>query len=368
MADCDLRLAAPCGLPERDTHAIPVETMIAVHVKRRQVDRPWLFRWVPVRRAYLRGVEFLASWTYRSWLRYLRRRRPDAVVLWNGHRMPESAVKCAADALSIPVIHIENGHLPNTRTVDARGVNAFNSVPRNPGFFRARRAPLGDHWDLVPRPLHPSKSPGDVPDSPLVAGGRLPQRYVFVPFQVDTDSQLLLHSPHVANMRALFNLLEAAMQQLEGDERVVVFKEHPTSRYVYPDLHERSERNPRLQFCNSLSTRELIEKAETVVTINSTVGIEALLFRKRVVTLGNAFYNVDGLARQATNAGELAQLLGDRSWYPDDAVLGGLIDYLRNDYCVPMNPARNGEDDWQAMANRVLELATTGAAKFAERH
>ena len=38
-----------------------------------------------------------------------------------------------------------------------------------------------------------------------------------------------------------------------------------------------------------------------MITINSTVGIESLLYYKPVITLGNAFYNIDGIVYHADN-------------------------------------------------------------------
>ena len=40
--------------------------------------------------------------------------------------------------------------------------------------------------------------------------------------------------------------------------------------------------------------KEVLKKAELVITLNSTVGIEALLYGKPVLTLGDAFYNIKG--------------------------------------------------------------------------
>lgn len=353
-----LRRLSFAGLPIGLEREAPVDDMLAVHVARRRADRPWLFRFRLLEALYLRTTRLMARRLYSRCLHRFRTLQPDAVVLWNGHRIPESAAKFAARALGIRVIHVENGCLPNTRTVDPVGVNGFNSVPRDAAFFREREPAHDTDWKLVPRRLHRSKSVDDVSDSPGVAAAELPARYVFAPFQVDTDSQLIVHSPHVPDMRALFDLFEQAVAKLGDDELVVIFKEHPTSPYTYPDLHERCRANPRLQFCNTRSTQELIQNAETVATINSTVGIEALLFLKRVITLGDAFYNIDALVRHARNADELGAALGDREWQPDETVARGLVDYLRRDYCVPMNPARNGEDDWQAMASRILELAS----------
>ena len=57
------------------------------------------------------------------------------------------------------------------------------------------------------------------------------------------------------------------------------------------------------------NTRELIKRSRLVVTINSTVGIESLLYYKPVITLGNAFYNIEGLTFPCQNIKELDLLI-----------------------------------------------------------
>lgn len=352
--DAALFLAGLPGFPALSRDArnyIPLDAMLAVHLSRRMADRPMFFSRAWLRRPYLATLRFYARWLHLSWLRKLQRARPDAVVLWNGHRMPESAVKTAADRLGITVIHIENGCLPNTRTVDARGVNADSAIPRDPAFYR--RQPQGEDkdWQLVPRNWHRSK------DAPRDSEAWLPERFLFVPFQVDTDSQLVLHSPWIADMRQLVEVLRAARPHL-GDIDIV-FKEHPSSPYHYDDLHAALQDTDGLLFRNSVSTQELIEKSVGVLTINSTVGIEALLFRKPVITVGDAFYNMPGLVLHAENPAALARAFESvATFVPDEALRRGLVHYLRTEYCVPKSAA--GEDDWRAMADRIRTLAAGG--------
>lgn len=82
-------------------------------------------------------------------------------------------------------------------------------------------------------------------------------------------------------MRELFSFAELIA---ERSGRTVVLKEHPSSRVKYPDLARRV--SDRVIFANGNSTQELIEKADCVVTINSTVGLESILLAKPVLVLG----------------------------------------------------------------------------------
>src|SRR5690606_32705712 len=146
----------------------------------------------------------------------MRRRAYTAVVLWNGHRMPEAAVRLAALHQGLRVVYIENGFLPSTRIADPLGVNALNSLPREAAFYRRQPAPDGNRaWQLSARHLHRSRTA----DSTRQARA-LPKRYLFAPFQVDDDTQIILHSPWIPDMRAYFSVLcrlRARLMALGGE-------------------------------------------------------------------------------------------------------------------------------------------------------
>ncbi|MCQ4062292.1 capsular biosynthesis protein, partial [Klebsiella pneumoniae] len=80
--------------------------------------------------------------------------------------------------------------------------------------------------DDVPVNLIPRKPRGEGPP-PIT----LPERFIFIPFQDDRDTQVRLHSPWVRNMRDLFALGERIADETGWE---VVFKEHPSSRESYP--------------------------------------------------------------------------------------------------------------------------------------
>lgn len=297
-----------------------------------------------------------AAWAlYRVWMRFLVRihlghfqrlaARADvsAFGVWNGNGWIQQCAIEAAREAGKPVIRFENGLLPGTTTIDANGVNAESSVPRDPDVFR-------DLW------------PGD--DIPLLwqraaqpwAVETVPARYVFVPFQIDSDSQILRHSPWLPDTRALFALLENALPVAERLGIVFLCKEHPGSPFSYSDLHARQ--SPSLQFTSVRDTPALIDHSLGTITINSTAGLESLLRFKPVAVLGNTFYAMSGLADQIVNPAGLEAWLRDLpDRQADHRLVNGFHHYLRSRYCVAGAWQHPDAEHWQAVGNRLHELA-----------
>lgn len=272
-----------------------------------------------------------------------KREQPQNLAMWNGsHRYCQLLL--ALKPAGCGTFFFENGLLPDTTTVDPRGVNFYNSVPRDRAFYLDYRgagdSQAQDEVVLIPR------RPRNTAEAPV----ELPERYVFIPFQDDRDSQVRLFSPWVSDMRELFALGE----QLAAETgRTVVFKEHPSSREVYPDLHQRT--HERLLFANGNSTQQLIEQSEFVITLNSTVGLESLLLGKPVLTLGQAFYNVPGVVAHADSAQALLALVSRfPDWPLDEQVQRNFLHYLAHDYCIKGSWRGADSAQLQRVARRLL--------------
>ena len=95
---------------------------------------------------------------------------------------------------------------------------------------------------------------------------------------------------------------------------------------------ENTPQEKNILFANGNSTEELIKNARLVITLNSTVGIEALLFGKPVITLADACYNVDGLVRHANNIKKLNEFIMDECWLPDERLRIQFLGYIWNKY------------------------------------
>jgi capsular polysaccharide export protein len=261
---------------------------------------------------------------------YLTSHPFDVLAVYNGYHLRQAIAVDIAKTLNKRILYFENGALPDTTTMDWQGINFDNALPRERAFYEARIPEVTRKPAVTLHPRAPKNSAKFAPDPHF----KLPDRYIFVPFQVDHDTQLLCHSPHIADMEALYRFIEKSLTFCEDSDTVILFKEHPSALRDYSHLH--SSTNSRLRFANGVSTQTLIENAEAIVTINSSVGIEALLYHKRVITLGNTFYTIDGIAENCTSPECLANRI-DRleAWHPEPSLIDAFLHYLQHSYLVP---------------------------------
>ena len=269
---------------------------------------------------------------YRRFYSLLNKYQPKCIALWNGHRLPEFAIKHLAQQLNIPVVHFENGLLPNTTTFDLSGVNDANSLPREASFYKAQAAierstPIAQR-NLVTRKFHRSKKSRA---KSHIFHKSLPEKFIFVPFQVKFDSQVLLNSPRIKTMYELYRWIEYAMQQSNDRDLKFVIKEHPSDPHKYSELYDK---NPQIIFSNR-DTKELIEQSEAVITINSSVGIEALLLHKSVIVLGEACFGIQGLTHPLSSMEQLPIVINQLSGsQPDTILIEQFLSYLEHQYSV----------------------------------
>ncbi len=112
--------------------------------------------------------------------------------------------------------------------------------------------------------------------------------YVYFPLHVVDDYKIKRVIPHCYDQASLIEQVADALPH--GYE--LVLKEHPMSigRNRLRMLR-RLERIPNARLvAPHTSSHELIRRAEAVAVISSTVGLEALLYDKPVLTLGQPFY------------------------------------------------------------------------------
>lgn len=107
------------------------------------------------------------------------------------------------------------------------------------------------------------------------------KHHVFYPFQVSDDSQLIIHS-------SLTNI--DALNKIRKFKKNIVVKFHPAERngfYILKTIFFCVFRNLNISNAN---TWALIDKCSLVATINSTVGLEALMCKKSILCLENPIY------------------------------------------------------------------------------
>ena len=246
---------------------------------------------------------------------------PEVTIVYNGSVYPEAVL--ASVSRGRRRVFVEAGFFPKTLQIDPEGLNGANSVPRDPAFYLDTDQDYAA--DGLPQAVNnrASKATGEgVVD--------LEPGYVFVPFQVPSDMQVTVHSPWVRDMEAFLDVVLAAAERHPDD--IFVIKEHPSFKRSVKGLRPT---HPRVIFANDNVTSDLIQNARAVVTLNSTVGIEALLFDKPVITLGRACYNVEGLVLHADGPDALSDALrASQKWRHDDRLRRQFVGFLWNSYLV----------------------------------
>lgn len=246
------------------------------------------------------------------------------VGIWNGGKLPNSVIWQAAKLLGKDMVFFENGLLPNTTTLDHQGVNAKNSLPTEAEFYHQFSAepPKLDKLEQRTgkkkvRTLH----------------NDLPENYIFVPLQVANDTQIINNSPWIKSMPELFDLLVNTIDLPQFSNTKLVIKEHPSCKLSYHKHHHIHE---RITFINHLSSETLIDNADAVITINSTVGLEAIIKAKSVITLGDACYNIEGMVLHADDEDRFSAALDTLNhWQPNETLRNQFLNFLSELYVIP---------------------------------
>lgn len=212
------------------------------------------------------------------------REKPDAVVSC----LNCPSLEAVAEASGVPVIHIELGPLraPNYRWTayfDFRGVNGNTEADSR---FQKVASTFGDQPTTVEklREFFIACDYNFVPSTPDDSVG--------VPLQVEDDSNLIAYSNGYDN-----NSLIAYARYLEKKDLLI--RAHPNSQFALKTTDSKID--------NSANSIEFIGKCREIITINSSVGLEALLFERKVTALGD---NSFAFINQATSEQDKVNRLG----------------------------------------------------------
>lgn len=285
--------------------------------------------------------------SFRDWLdAYLQERQVGAIALFGEWRAHHQVAHALAAVKRIPVHIFEEGYIrPFYITCERHGVNGNSLLPRDPEFYAAlpplkepeprpansaywrmavfasvyyiagvlgrwlypqyrHHRPLnliseGFHWlRSGVRKLYYRQREAEV--GTWLATLAMNKKFFLVPLQVHIDSQVTHHSCF-RSVEAFLRYVVSSFANHAPEDRVLVVKHHPMDRgYTnYTRLIEALGRElglgDRLIYVHDLHLPTLLQNACGVVTINSTVGLSALIHDTPVKTLGESVYDVPGV-------------------------------------------------------------------------
>lgn len=292
---------------------------------------------------------------FEAWLGdYLTAERIDAVVLFGQMRPLHEIARRVAAERGVMVYVLEEGYLrPHYVTLERRGVNALSRLPRAASFYAERLQPspalpapahqtirrtagLAMGYYLAANLMRPVYGPTSHHRSlNSVAEGlrwvrsglrrvgyalaernrqdwlcspSMSRRWFLVPLQVQGDSQIRHHSRFPGMEAFISEVVQSFAEHASAQEHLVI-KHHPMDRgHTHYGRHIRHEArrlglDGRVHYLHDQHLPTLLEHTRGVVTVNSTVGLQALHHGAPVMTLGDSVYGIPGLVYE----GPLAQ-------------------------------------------------------------
>jgi len=271
------------------------------------------------------------NWLCKGFKNYFSQNAVDKLVIWNGSMLQGYTASKIADHFGISKLFFEIGNFPNKIFVDPEGVNAASSLMNKDlslcSNYNEEKLNnfLGEHkrkkedvhivpqkrlmkkinylatYDLVYNTF--SKYPFQVTDDSVfkklfkkIIKDNLGLKYdevnyqkigyILFPLQVSIDSQVIRNSDVSIKDSIDYALADAAKNNLN-----LLIKPHPAEKNnnILTYIRELKKKHDNLYLTNR-NTYQLIKHSKKVVTINSTVGIESLMYYKHVEVLGRALY------------------------------------------------------------------------------
>lgn len=293
--------------------------------------------------------------------------RPNAVLIRGATRPQEASFKTVACELGVPHLFVERGAFPDSVFLDPNSTYSemLRTLPEDTPISEAQEATWQARSAFLRNYLQTERSAWDQPpkigEQALYSklGISRKDRIFFYVAQVEDDANMLLHSPYFLTN---IDFLKHVASSIQGLRNVVlVVKPHPKEPKEIPDLS--AEYGIHMIIRRDINIKDILPLASVVVTINSTVGFEALLYNKPVVVGGKAHYSHRGFTFDVTQSDgmtssqKLREFLDNPVFSSDqqrrkDRYVEALLHHSL--YFLNPEPGLNGPDDF---VGKLLDVA-----------
>lgn len=186
---------------------------------------------------------------------------------------------------------------------------------------------------------------------------RIPDRYVLIPLQVSTDTQVLVNS---LDFPDLVSFVRFCLRWIPKELGIVVTP-HPAEPIApfHRVIQAEARHRPGALWVDWVSTAELLTGCTALVTLNSAVGLEALSRMIPTFVLAEAMYRRTGLgvAIGLADGTRFHSLLRDtQTAKPDRDCLDALMHYLTSELHVPGNVRALVPEHAQRIADKLRQL------------
>lgn len=135
----------------------------------------------------------------------------------------------------------------------------------------------------------------------------LNEKYFFYPLHLDEDAQIILRAPHFEDQISLIKYIAKCIPT--GYKLYI--KEHPNNiGGVSINKLKKIKNISNVKLISPyFSSHDLTKNSKGIITINSTVGWEGLLYQKPVIVFGTCFYDISEMVWKVRDFYELPKII-----------------------------------------------------------
>lgn len=220
--------------------------------------------------------------TWRGLLAVLKESSYDFLCIWNGYTgFVANCLRFIASEFKYKSAYLERGLLKNSLFIDRKGVNGASSLATLVEPAQASSEDVSEIYKLFPAL---SQARLELLDQDKTKETKLQTNKVFLPLQVQNDTNIILYSKYNTMREVFFDVYKA----FNSSSTEFVVRPHPEE---LPSTNINIPKYKNVIFDQSGSLNDCIKNCNIVVTVNSTVGLEALLLGKKVYCLGKSIYS-----------------------------------------------------------------------------
>ena len=243
--------------------------------------------------------------------------KPAISLLWSG-TVPQSIIfKQVFSEYFIPTFYIERGLLAESLMIDESGNGALSSLKlhvdlnNNSSTYRQQYEILKNYY--LEHKIDKHEQPNYVNAEDFIQEKKISGRKIIlfvgqwdVASGVNSqyDYQSMLNSPYFKNTEDAFRELVKIIQ--EKNNLVLIFKPHPFDQNNYEILN-----SEKIIVDKKLNIRTLLEAADIISVMSSTVQYEALFYEKPIVLLANSFLSGHNIAYSILHRLQLESVLDE---------------------------------------------------------
>lgn len=146
---------------------------------------------------------------------------------------------------------------------------------------------------------------------------------VFVPMQVAHDTVIILWSDWVKSVVNFQNIIRELADK--NDDIIFLVKNHPVDKknIMLPSKN--------IKIVDNYHYKDCIQYSDKVLTINSGVGFQAMMWQKPVITVGGSYYQFKGINYKANSEGDILDLI-HRAEKPNMEKVRRFIHFLKYNF------------------------------------